>query len=75
MTSYDINHALDLVVMWRGIGTQHLELDDVREEESAGVIEFTSIITLDTPDGATKMRGHKGEEVEDGREGVGLMAQ
>jgi hypothetical protein len=49
----------------------------VREEESAGggVIKLASIIGLDAPDGATKLRGHKGEEVAEGGEGVGLLAQ
>jgi hypothetical protein len=46
------------------MGTQHLELDTVKEEESVGgVIKLTSIITLDTPDGATKLIGQIREEV------------
>jgi hypothetical protein len=47
----------------------------VREEESAGrgVIKLASIIALDAPEGATKLCGHKGEEVGDGGEGVGLL--
>jgi hypothetical protein len=49
----------------------------VREEESAGggVIKLASIITLDTPDGAGKLHGHKGKEVGEGGEGVRLLAQ
>jgi hypothetical protein len=48
----------------------------VREEESAGgVIKLASIIALDAPDGVTKLRGHKGEEVGEGGEGVGLLVQ
>jgi hypothetical protein len=49
----------------------------VREEESAGggVIKLTSIIALDTPDGAAKLRRHKGEEVGEGGEYVKLLAQ
>jgi hypothetical protein len=52
-------------------------LDAVREEESAGggVIKLTSIITLDTLDGATKLRGYKGKEVGESGEGVRLQAQ
>jgi hypothetical protein len=48
----------------------------VQEEESAGggVIKLTSIIALDTLDGAAKLRGHRGEEVGEGGEGVGLLA-
>jgi hypothetical protein len=37
----------------------------VREEESVsgGVIKLASIIALDAPDGAAKLRRHKGKEV------------
>jgi hypothetical protein len=68
---------LDLAVLWGSIGTQHLKLDTVREEESVGggVIKLSSIIALDTPNGAAKLRGHKGEEVGEGGEGVRLLAQ
>jgi hypothetical protein len=39
----------------------------MREEESiGGVIKLMFIITLDTLDGATKLRGHVGEEVREG---------
>jgi hypothetical protein len=48
----------------------------MREEESAGgVIKLTSIIARDPLNGATKLRGHKGEDVGEGGEGVGLLAQ
>jgi hypothetical protein len=75
---YDIvgstNHALDLAVMWRSIGTRHPKLDAVREGESAsGVIKLTSIITLDAPDGAAKLRGHKDGEVGEDGEHVRLL--
>jgi hypothetical protein len=70
------NHIFDLAVLWGSVGTRHLELDVERGEESAGgVIKLTSIIALDAPDGATKLRGHKGEEVGEGGEGVGLFTQ
>jgi hypothetical protein len=40
----DANLALNLAVLGRGVGTRHLELDAVREEESVGeVIELTTI--------------------------------
>jgi hypothetical protein len=59
------------------VGTRHLKLDAMREEEHADgvVIKLVFIITLDAPDGATKLRGHKGKEVREGGEGVGLLAQ
>jgi hypothetical protein len=46
-------------------------------EESAGgrVVRLTSIIALDALDGVAKLRGHKGEEVGKGGEGVRLQAQ
>jgi hypothetical protein len=73
----DMNHMLNLVVLGGGIGTRHLELDAVREEESTGggVIKLISIITLDTMDGATKLCGHMGEEVRECGEGIILMVQ
>jgi hypothetical protein len=40
-----------------------------------GVIKLASIIALDAPDGASKLRGHKGKEVGEGGEGVGLLEQ
>jgi hypothetical protein len=39
-----------------------MKLDTVREQESA-VVELSTIVTLDTPDGATKLRGHVSIEV------------
>jgi hypothetical protein len=70
-----MNHALGLVVLRGSVGIHHLKLNTMREEENAsgGVIKLMSIIALDTPDGATKVRGHKEEEVGDGGEGVGLL--
>jgi hypothetical protein len=49
----------------------------VREDESVGggVIKLTSIIALNALDGVAKLHGHKGEEVGEGGEGVGLLAQ
>jgi hypothetical protein len=72
-----MNHALDLVVLQESAGTRHSKLDASREEESAGggVIKLTSIIALDAPDGAVKLRGHKDKEVGEGGEGVGLLPQ
>jgi hypothetical protein len=47
-----------------------------REEENAGgVIKLVSIITLNVPDGVAKLCGHKSKEVEEGGEGVRLLAQ
>jgi hypothetical protein len=71
------NHALGFAVLWESVRTRHPKLDVVREEESAGggIIKLASIIALDALDGATKLRGHKGKEVGDGGEGVGLLAQ
>jgi hypothetical protein len=65
------NHAFGLAVLRGSIGTRHPKLDAMREEESAGgrVIKLTSIIAL------AKLRGHKGKEVIEGGEYVGLLAQ
>jgi hypothetical protein len=70
------NHALGLAVLRGSVGTRHLKLDAVREEECVGgVIELASIIALDAPDGAAKLYGHKGKEVGESGEGVGLLPQ
>jgi mRNA-degrading endonuclease toxin of MazEF toxin-antitoxin module len=49
----------------------------VRKEEDAsgGVVKLTSIVTLDTPDGTTKLRRHISEKVRERGERVRLMAQ
>jgi mRNA-degrading endonuclease toxin of MazEF toxin-antitoxin module len=49
----------------------------VRKEEGAsgGVVKLTSIVTLDTPDGTTKLRRHISEKVRERGERVRLMAQ
>jgi hypothetical protein len=72
-----MNNALGLAVLRESVGTRQLKLDAVREEESAGegVIKLAYIIALDTPDGVTKLRGHKGKEVGEGGEGVRLLVQ
>jgi hypothetical protein len=60
--AYDIdggtNHALGLAVLRESVGTRHLKLDAVRE--SAG----GTIIALDAPDGATKLRERKAKKWE-----------
>ena len=77
--AYDIvggtNHALGLAVPRGRVGTRHSKLNTVREEEGAGgVIKLTFIVTLDTPDGATKLCGYMDEKVRKGGERVRLMA-
>jgi hypothetical protein len=78
--AYDIicvaNHALNLAILRGGVGARHPELDAMGEEEGAGggVIELASIIVMDTPDGATKLRGYVGKEVRGGGESIRLVA-
>jgi hypothetical protein len=69
--------VLGLAVLRGSVGTRHPKLDAVREEESVGggVIKLASIITLDAPDGAAKLRGYKDEEVGEGGEDVRLLTQ
>jgi hypothetical protein len=68
------NQALGLDVLAGGVGTQHLELNTVREEESAGggVIKILAIVTLNANDGASKLRGYVSKEVRG--KGVGIIA-
>jgi hypothetical protein len=68
--------VFDLTILRESVGTRHSKLDAVREKESVGgVIKLASIIALDAPDGAAKLRGHKGKEVGEGGEGVRLLVQ
>jgi hypothetical protein len=71
------NHMLNLAILWGRVGTRHPKLDTVRKDEGAsgGVVKLTSIVALDTPDGTTKLRGHKSKKVRERGECVKLMAQ
>jgi hypothetical protein len=46
-----------------------------KEGASGGVVKLTSIVTLDTPDGITKLRGHISEKVRERGERVRLMVR
>ena len=50
-------------------------MDATREEEVTGhiVIELAPVVTLDVPDGATKLSGDPSEEVRQGGKSVGLL--
>jgi hypothetical protein len=71
------NHAFSLTILWTRIGTRHSKLDTVRKKEGVcgGVVKLTSIVTLDTPDCTTKLRGHIDEKVRERGERVRVMAQ
>ena len=68
------NHALSLAVLRGGIRTRHAQLDTIRDKEGTGggVIELTTIVTLDGLDGEAKLCGHPSEEVEERGEGIRL---
>jgi hypothetical protein len=69
------NHTLISTVLRRRVGAGHAEVDVAREEEVMGhiVIELTPVVTLDAPDGATKLSGDPSEEVRQGGKSVGLL--
>jgi hypothetical protein len=71
-----MHHAIDLAVLLGSEGTRYPKLDAMGEEESASarVIKLVFISALDALGGAMKLRGHKGEEVREGGEGVRLLA-
>jgi hypothetical protein len=50
-------------------------VDTAREEEVTGhiVMELASVVTLDAPDGATKLSGDPSKEVRQGGISVGLL--
>jgi hypothetical protein len=62
-------------VLGRRVGARHAEMDATREEEVTGrmVIELAPVVTLDAPDGATKLCGDPSEEVRQGGISVGLL--
>jgi hypothetical protein len=69
-----VNDALGLVVLRRGMGTRHAESDTMcgKERAGGGVIEFTTIITLDDFNGDTKLGGDIGENMSESRKCVRL---
>jgi hypothetical protein len=52
-----------------------MEVDAAREEKVTGriVTEFMSVVTLDTPDGATELNGYPSEEVRQGGISIRLL--
>jgi hypothetical protein len=71
------NYMLSLAIPWGCVGTRHSKRDTMRKEEyvGGGVVKLTSIVTLDTPDGTTKLREHISKKVREHEERVRLMAQ
>jgi hypothetical protein len=53
----------------------NMEVDAAREEKVTGriVTEFMSVVTLDTPDGATELNGYPSEEVRQGGISIRLL--
>lgn len=60
MVGDGVNHGLDLAVLRGGVGTGHPQLHATREEEGTrcGVVELLSVVTLNSPDGATELSQH-----------------
>jgi hypothetical protein len=70
------NHALSLAVLRGRVGTRHPKLNTMRKEGvGGGVVKLTSIVTLDTSDGTTKLCGHISKKVRERGKCVRLMAQ
>jgi hypothetical protein len=70
-----VNHVLNLTILRGGVGAWHPKLDVMGEEECArGVIEPSSIVVLDTPDGATKLHEYISKEVREGGESIRLVS-
>jgi hypothetical protein len=55
--------VLNLAVLWGRVGTRYPKLDTVREEGVGGVVKFTFIVALDTPDGTIKLCGEISKKV------------
>jgi hypothetical protein len=51
--------------MWRGVWTEHPQDDPTGGKECTrgGIVELTSIVTLDGFDGVAKLHGNKGKKL------------
>jgi hypothetical protein len=71
------DHALSLAVLGGGIRARHPQLHPVGEKEvtGGGVIELTTVVTLNGLNGEAELSGHPGEEVTEGGESLRLGTQ
>jgi hypothetical protein len=70
------DHAFCPAVLRRGIGARHPQLSVVGEEGAGcGVVKLPPVVTLDSPDGASKLNGNPSEEVRKGGERIRLQTQ
>jgi hypothetical protein len=69
-----VDHALSLAVLGGGIRARHPQLHLVGEKEvtRGGVIELTTVGTLNGLNGEAELSGHPGEEVTEGGESLRL---
>jgi hypothetical protein len=73
----DADHVFCLIVLRRSIGARHPQLSAMEEEEGTirGVVKLPLVVTLDSPDVASKLSGNPSEEVRKGGEHIRLQAQ
>jgi hypothetical protein len=69
------DHAFGPTILSRGVGARETQLNAMSEEERTGgvVVEFATIVTLQSTYRATKLGGYPGEEVCEGGECVKLQ--
>ena len=62
------DHAFSPAVLIRGIGARHRQLNVVGEKEGMGrgVVKLPPVVTLDSPNGASRLNGNPSEEVRKG---------
>ena len=72
-----MNHALGLAVLSGSVGARRTELNAMGEKERmrGGIVELTSVVTLNGLNGTTKLSRHPGEEVRERLESIGFQAQ
>jgi hypothetical protein len=72
-----VKSALSFTVLRRGVWTGHPQDNPTGGKKCAGggVVELTTIATLDDFDGAAKLRENKDEKIEQGGKCVGFHTQ
>ena len=69
--------ALGFTVLLRGILARHVERNPFGKKESTRrrVVKFTTIVTLNRFDGATKLSVHIGKKIRKSKKGVRLLSK
>jgi hypothetical protein len=64
-----VKRTIGFTVLWRGVWAEYLQDDPTGGKEctGGGIVELTTVVTLDDFDGAAKLRGNKAEKLDNVR--------